>query len=176
MSHPAQMNFVESVRARFPDSFKNKTVLEVGSYNINGTVRVFFEGGKYIGLDVVEGNGVDVVCQGQYYTSDEKFDTVITCEMFEHNPYWRETWLNILKLCKSGGLIVMTCASTGRPEHGTKRTMPDLALSSEMYGDYYANLTEADFKTICNFDEVFSEYEFVENKECNDLYFFGVMK
>lgn len=174
MSHSAQMNFVESVKRKYPDNFAGKTVLEIGSYDINGTVRVFFENCVYLGIDVVEGNGVDLVCQGQDFKSEFEFDTIITCEMFEHNMYWRETWTNLISQCKSGGLIVMSCASTGRPEHGTRRTSPNESLSSAIFGDYYQNLTEGDFRSICDFDNVFSEYEFKE--ENTDLYFYGVKR
>lgn len=174
MSHAAQMEFVRSVREKYPNSFISSRVLEIGSYDVNGTVRVFFDNCDYTGIDVIAGNGVDVVCQGQDFTSKKKFDTIITCEMFEHNMYWKETWLNILKLCKSGGLVVMSCASTGRPEHGTKRTSPNESLSSELYGDYYMNLTESDFRSISNIEEIFETFSF--NEENTDLYFYGVKK
>jgi len=45
----------------------------------------------YIGLDVAPGNGVDIVCEGQNYDApDESFDVVISCEVMEHNPFWRK--------------------------------------------------------------------------------------
>ena len=174
MSHEAEMNFVRSVKDKFPENFTESRVLEVGSYDVNGTVRIFFSNCIYIGIDVAPGNGVDVVCPGQEYKSNKKFDTVITCEMFEHNPFWKETWLNILSLTQSGGLVVMTCASTGRGEHGTRRTEPSCSLGSDLFGDYYQNLTEADFRGICNIEKIFSEFYFKEENE--DLYFYGKKK
>ena len=42
------------------------------------------------------------------------FDVVISCECFEHNPYWRETFLNMTRVLRPGGLFVLTCATTGR--------------------------------------------------------------
>lgn len=176
MAHTAQQNFVKSIQEKFPDNFKKVRVLEVGSYNVNGTVRDFFDECEFIGLDIAEGDCVDVVCSGHEYKSRTKFDTIITCEMFEHNPYWAETWNNMVSLTKKNGLIVMTCASTGRPEHGTRRTTPNNSLGSNIgeYSDYYGNLTELDFKSICDFDKVFSEYSFLEENE--DLYFYGRKK
>ena len=67
MSHYTQRQFVEWVKAAFPDSFKGKRVLEVGSLDINGSVRGYFQDCEYIGLDVGPGPGVDVVCGGQEY-------------------------------------------------------------------------------------------------------------
>jgi len=41
MSHPAEMEFVQSIKDKFPNNFTGKNVLEIGSLNINGTVRDF---------------------------------------------------------------------------------------------------------------------------------------
>jgi hypothetical protein len=44
MAHESQQNFVSRVKSRFPDSFSGKRVLEVGSLDINGSVRSLFVG------------------------------------------------------------------------------------------------------------------------------------
>jgi hypothetical protein len=88
MSHPQQQAFVRQVKAAFPKFFEGQRVLEIGSLDINGTIREHFSGCTYTGLDVGEGPGVDVVCQGQNYDAPEgSYDTVISCEVMEHNPY-----------------------------------------------------------------------------------------
>src|SRR5688500_7243202 len=124
MSHSAQMKFVMQTMGTFPSSFMENKVLEVGSLNINGSVRgFFFNPRKYIGCDVGPGPGVDVVCPGEDLTyEDNYFDTSITTECFEHNPNWISTFDNMHRMTRNGGLIVMTCASEGRPEHGTSRS------------------------------------------------------
>src|SRR5690606_19424692 len=105
--------------------FRGTRVLEVGSLDLNGSVRSNFSGCDYLGIDVAAGPGVDLVCQGQDYDApDGSFDVVTSCEAMEHNPYWRETFANMLRLCRPGGLILMTCATTGRGEHGTTRKHP----------------------------------------------------
>lgn len=176
MSHPEQIQFVEKVKNRFPNYFQNKSILEVGSLNINGTVRIFFEQCFYIGIDVGPGPGVDIVCEGQKFSAAENtFDTVISCECFEHNPHWVDTFSNMHRLCKSDGLIIMSCATTGRKEHGTARTEPASSpLTINLGWDYYKNLTEQDF--LANFDlkKMFSMYEFTTNPKSHDLYFWGL--
>lgn len=174
MAHECQMQFVESVKQKFPDFFTNKRVLEVGSYNVNGTVRVFFKECDYTGIDVTPGDCVDVVCAGQDFKDDKGFDTIITCEMMEHNPFWAETFHNLMSILVPGGLLVLTCATTGRGEHGTRRTAPSQSLSSELYGDYYHNLTEQDFRDISNMDSIFSEYGFSTMN--TDLYLYGIKR
>jgi hypothetical protein len=64
MAHAAQMEFVGRVKAAFPDFFAGTRVLDIGSLDINGSVRPLFRGGTYTGIDVAAGPGVDIVCQG----------------------------------------------------------------------------------------------------------------
>jgi len=142
--HAEVMEFVEITRSLFPKMFVGKRVLEIGSQDINGGVRTLFSDCDYIGLDVAPGNGVDIVCEGQNYDApDESFDVVISCEVMEHNPFWAETLTNMIRLLKPGGLMVMSCATVGRGEHGTARTCPAASpLTVEMGWDYYKNLTK----------------------------------
>ncbi len=61
MSHQAQLDFVAGLRHKFPEYFIRKSVLEIGSLNINGSIRPFFEQCTYVGVDLGEGADVDVV-------------------------------------------------------------------------------------------------------------------
>ena len=170
MSHQSQLDFVSSVKSMFPYSFRDARVLEVGSLNINGSVRQFFTNCDYVGVDLSSGKGVDLV--GAAHTLDlGKFDTTISCECFEHDKHWKETFKKMYDSAKC--LVVFTCATTGRPEHGTTATNP---ADSPFTTDYYMNLTEEDFRKEFNLDEMFSKYEFSECKAPQDLYFWGLKK
>lgn len=122
-------------------------MLEIGSLDINGTIRSAFDHCDYTGIDVAAGKGVDVVCEGQSYDApDGSFDTVISCECLEHNRHWKGTFQNMIRLCKPDGLIVMSCATLGRSEHGTARSDPDASpLTVDKGWNYYRNLTPRDF-------------------------------
>jgi len=176
MSHTAQREFITEVKTHFPQFFTKKRVLEVGSLNINGTLRDFFSKCDYTGIDVGEGEGVDIVCEGQKYEGpDNSFDVCASAECFEHNPYWIATFSNMIRLCKPGGLVVMTCATTGRSEHGTRRTSPnDSPLT--LNWDYYKNLTEKDFTTNFAINDIFSDYKFSVDAKHKDLFFWGIVK
>lgn len=174
MAHREQGEYIVSVKQRFPQFFKGGRVLEIGSLNINGTVRQFFDADEYIGVDVGEGPGVDVVMSGHEYDDERKFDCVISCECLEHNPFWKETFLNMTRLCRRGGLVVFTCATTGRPEHGTERTTPqDSPLTIAKGWSYYENLTEEHFSSI-DLGELFLDHRFSVNTISCDLYFEGI--
>ncbi len=71
----------------------------------------------------------------------------ISAECFEHNPLWRETFSNMYRMTKKGGVLIITCASTGRIEHGTARSVKstDSPGTTAVGWDYDMNLTQNDF-------------------------------
>lgn len=175
MAHPEQLEFVEKVKAAFPQFFTSVRTLEIGSLDINGSIRGFFDNGHYIGLDVAIGPGVDVVCQGQDYAeADDSFDTVISCEVMEHNPFWKETLSNMIRVCRPGGLVLMTCANTGRKEHGTTRTTASNSpLSVSLGWEYYRNLTASDFLSAIPLSQKLTAFKFFTNWATSDIYLIG---
>jgi SAM-dependent methyltransferase len=189
MAHTEQYDYVNKIKNKLPDSFRNRVVLGVGTFDVCGTEEDFFEDCDYSGLDLADGPGVDIACPAQDYDApDETYDTIISCECFEHNPFYKETIQNIVRLLKPGGLFLFTCATTGRPVHGIKsleeeskvkfenwKTMPNVFIEN-WDNDYYKNLTEEDIRLCIDIDDIFSEYEFeVEENHC-DLFFYGIKK
>lgn len=178
MAHTDQFEFVGLVKKHFPAAFAERKVLEVGSLDINGSVRSFFTDGSYVGVDVAAGPGVDEVCQGQlvdYPTG--AFDVVVSCECMEHNPYWVETLSNMFRMTKPGGLVIVSFATTGRAEHGTSRTaVSDSPLSIGIGWEYYRNISAAMFKRTFNLEYWFDDFLIVANWHNCDLYFVGVKK
>lgn len=176
MAHREQFDFFESLRQNYKNFFHNVSVLEIGSLNVNGTVRDFFQNSFYIGVDVAPGECVDVVCFGhEYNLPDNTFDVVISTESFEHDPYWKETFINMIRLCKQQGLVIITCATDGRAVHGTYEKNPESSLTVEIGLDYYKNLIEKDFD-IFSLKDLFSMYNFSSNSNSHDLYFYGFKK
>lgn len=172
MSHVEQLEFVTSVKAKFPDSFVGKKVLEVGSLDINGSVRQFFEHCTYLGIDLGEGRGVDLVCPGHSLNLPEgTFDTVISCECFEHDKHWQQTFAKMVSL--SNHLVVFTCATEGRMEHGTTRVYP---TDAPFTNDYYRNLGIKDFVQSFDFNALFADHCFFVENGHHDLCFWGVKR
>lgn len=177
MAHPEQGNYLRSVRHRFVDRFSNCRVLDIGSLDINGNNRYLFSNYTYVGVDIGAGRNVDVVCRGHEYKDDKPFDIVISSECFEHDEFWNLTIQNAINLLKPGGLLLFTCATTGRPEHGTRRTTPqDSPFTSEIENDYYMNVTVKDIVNAIDMNQ-FSQYSFeiVQGSSWpQDLYFWGI--
>jgi SAM-dependent methyltransferase len=178
MAHDAQAEFFQRVKEQFRDNFRWCNVIEIGSLDINGSVRHLFEYANFVGFDLAHGPGVDYAVQGQdvQYPSNS-FDTAISAECFEHNPYWAECFKNMHRMTKKDGLVTFTCAGEGRPEHGTARTDAGSSPFTTAAGwEYYENLTPKHFTDEFDLDKMFESYEFEENKQACDLYFWGVKK
>jgi hypothetical protein len=80
MAHKQQLDFVHMLSSQLPQYFCGTAVLEIGSLDISGSVRQFYRDCSYTGIDVAQGKGVDVVCQGQDFgASNGSFDQVISC-------------------------------------------------------------------------------------------------
>lgn len=180
MAHWQQQEYCRKIRDRFPEYFTNKRVLDIGSLDINGNNRFLFTDCDYFGLDVGEGPNVDVVSVGHIYDApDGSFDTIISTEVFEHDMFYEDTIKNVTRMLKPGGAFIFTCASIGRPEHGTRISdgsdaAPLLIQISEEWSDYYKNVSEEDVRKIEGFNESFPDGIFEYNEHPGDLYFFGV--
>ena len=144
MAHPAQFNFCSHVKNMLPDFFKASKVLEAGSLNINGTIRTLFDLCDYTGIDIGPGPCVDFVAKAHEYDGpSDYFDVVCSCEMFEHDPHWEKSFNNMVRLCKTNGLVLFSCATTGRAKHGTLYCEPHSSPNTVDLGwEYYRNLTE----------------------------------
>ena len=175
MAHKEQRDFFTNVQQKFPKYFDNVSVIEMGSLNINGTVRDFYSNVKtYVGVDLDEGPGVDLISHTEDVDfPDNAFDVAVSAECFEHNPYWLETFINMHRIAKD--FVVFTCAGEGRPEHGTRRSHPDTSPFT-LDWDYYRNLTQEDFENSLDLNNMFSKYEFTYNPQAQDLYFWGTKR
>ena len=83
-------------------------------------------------------------------------------------------------MLKPDGLFCFTCASTGRAEHGTRRTSPNdsygtIGKLDDMH-DYYKNLNIIDINEVLDLNKSFSNWESYYNSESKDLYFIGIKK
>lgn len=179
--HYEAKQFTLFCKKHFPEFFLGRRVLDVGSGDINGNNRVLFTDCKYDGNDLVPANNVTLVCKtSQLPIPENTFDTIISTECFEHDPEWQDSLRKIVQVLKPGGLFCFTCASTGRAEHGTRRTSPNESYGTlgnvEGWTDYYKNLTLEDVRSVIDLDVVFSIWDAYYNSISKDLYFYGVKR
>ena len=179
--HLEAQKFTIFAKSILPDFFINKKVLDVGGGDINGNNRFLFENCNYECNDVANAPNVTIIS----FTKDlqfenEYFDTIISTECFEHDPEYTESIKKIYNMLKKDGLFVFTCASEGRPEHGTSRTTIHDSYGTiyniENMKDYYKNINPSDIYNIFNVDELFSSFNFYYNYKSKDLYFIGIKR
>ena len=101
-----------------------KDVLDVGSLDVNGTLREVVEplGPKrYIGVDVRSGPGVDEICAAEEVVDRfgrESFDVVLATEVLEHVDDWRGAVRSLKEVLRPDGVALLTTCAPGFPYHG----------------------------------------------------------
>jgi len=179
MAHPLQIKWCDDIKKRFSRFFRGrgKKALDIGSLDINGNNRYLFDTPEmYLGLDIVPGKNVDIVCPAHEYNGgDGSFDVVMSTNSLEHDMYYKLTLKKMVKLLKPGGLMFFS-ACYSRKEHGTKRTSPSQSGTSQIKGweNYYKNL---DLDDVRNSIDLANEFEFYElTIEHKDIRFVGIKK
>jgi SAM-dependent methyltransferase len=85
-------------------------VLDVGSYDVNGSYRSIFADKKYeyFGLDMEEGPNVDIVVKTPYVwdsVETDSFDVIISGQAFEHIEFFWITMSEMARVLKKDGLL-----------------------------------------------------------------------
>lgn len=148
LRNPGQQAFILEVVKRNLDLVDDGAVLEIGSHDVNGTMRATFrEAAEYVGVDLVEGPGVDLVAFGHVADFNaEHFDITVSAGCFEHDKFWPSTLKYKIRLTRPSGLVLFTCGGRGRLEHGTTRIRErrrsfrpelnlDLSTSTKTFGN-----------------------------------------
>lgn len=111
----------------FKDTYLNPNdelkILDIGSFDKDGNYNygLILNENKwtYQGLDLREGNNIDIVVESPYdwkEVEDESYDLVITGQAFEHIEFFWLTLEEIKRVLKPGGLFFIIVPSTG-PVH-----------------------------------------------------------
>ena len=175
MAHADQMRFFGMVADAFPGHFEGR-VLDVGALDVNGGPHNQISPSEYVGVDLAEGPNITLVARGedlQFPTGH--FDVAMSSECFEHNPAWQSTLHNMIRMTRPSGLIVFSCATTGRPEHGTSRSDGGFGapLAVELGQEYYRNVSAGVVRRVVD-DGKLAGYFTVVNDRIFDLYFVGI--
>ena len=104
-----------------PSKRDNFSILDVGSYDVNGNLRDIIKTSmfssnrnySYVGMDRVSGPNVDIVFENDWPVMNETFDIVISSSCFEHDDFFWETFLLLSRSLTPGGWLHITVPSTG---------------------------------------------------------------
>lgn len=101
------------------EDIMEKSIIEVGSRDVNGSLRPIAEAFKphsYIGVDIQMGHGVDQICDAHKLLDRfgrESFDMLISTELLEHVRDWRKVITNFKHVLKPEGILIITTRSKG---------------------------------------------------------------
>lgn len=157
------------------EDIEGKSVLDIGSYNYNGNfaqVVKRLKPSKFVGIDMLPGPGVDIVCLGEDAVKTfgkESFDVVIASELMEHTRNWRDVISNIKNVCKPGGLLIITTRSKGFKLHGYPNDYWRYELSDmrEIFSDCTIEVLESDPEAPGVFLRAIKPVNFKENNLAN---------
>ena len=150
MCHRSCAAFIRTNLARY--EVEERHVLEVGSCDVNGSVRPYIESlapRSYLGVDFVEGPRVDRVCDAGDLVDSfgrEAFDLVVSTEMLEHVRDWHKAISNMKQVLKPNGLLVLTTRSLGFPFHAYPHDYWRFEISDmeTIFADFKIDVLETD--------------------------------
>ena len=118
--HLSSLDHMGDLVTRYLDPVKPLPVVDIGSYDVNGTYRPLFAkpDWRYTGVDLEQGPGVDVVLDSPYRLpmKSESVDVIVSGQAFEHVEFFWLSFAEMLRVLKPGGMIFLIAPSRG-PEH-----------------------------------------------------------
>ena len=138
--HPVELNFAKKNNGYFKGN-----ILEVGSYNVNGSIRAAFP--ITIGIDFRDGPDVDRVLDVQDVEKTygpDSFDCVVTSNALEHIEDWRGAMNNMWNVLKPDGYMYCSLASMRKGRHA--------------YPDDYHRWELEDFKKLFGANPILKEF------------------
>lgn len=118
--HLSSYEHMKRLIEKYVDLGRKISVLDIGSYDVNGTYRTLFEriNCEYTGIDLSEGPGVDFVLESPYRfpIKANSVDFVVSGQAFEHIEFFWLTWFEMVRVLKPDGYIFLIAPSRG-PEH-----------------------------------------------------------
>ena len=163
------------------EEFKDKNVLDIGSYDVNGTLRSIIQPTmfvkSYLGTDMRDGPSVNMNISSEELLGEfglDAFDIIICTEMLEHALEWKWTINNIKYLLRPNGILFLTTRSEGFPLHSYPEDFWRFSLEDMKY--IFADMTieklESDPQDPGVFVKVIkpANWKFTDNLNTYDVY------
>jgi SAM-dependent methyltransferase len=138
--HGSAMEYGRKFFELYASGTHGLTIVEIGSQDINGSLRsVAPPGNEYLGMDVAEGKGVDVVVDDPYSLplKNDTVDICISSSCFEHAEFFWLSFNEILRILKPHGIFYLNAPSNGafhRHPVDCWRFYPDSGIALQNWG------------------------------------------
>lgn len=114
--HVGNIEWLQDLSHRYRTRYK--TVMELGSLDMNGTARDYMRAASWIGVDRIDGDAVDIHCAAaETRFIAEQFDVILCTSMLEHDPTWRESLSHNLQWLRPGGHLFLSWGAEGNVHH-----------------------------------------------------------
>lgn len=114
--HDTAMEYGAAFFNTYLKNSNETTIVDIGSQDVNGSLRsVAPPYAKYVGVDFVVANGVDIVITDPYSLpfEDESVDVVVSSSCFEHSEFFWLLFNESLRILKPAGLLYINAPSNG---------------------------------------------------------------
>jgi len=153
------------------DDVKRKDVIEVGAFDVNGSLRSVVEAlqpARYTGVDIKPGKGVDQVCRAENLVrrfGNSSFDVIICTELVEHIRNWKTAISNFKNILRPKGIIIITTRSKGFGYHGFPFDFWRYEISDleSIFSDFVIETAQKDPEMLGVFVKARKPKNFIEN-------------
>lgn len=115
--HLSSMQHMQDLVSRYVQRGKPQRVVDIGSYDINGSYKQYFDdpAWQYTGVDLEAGPNVDVVLESPYVLpfKSNSVDVLVSGQAIEHMDFFWVSWLEMVRVVAPGGLIFLLAPSRG---------------------------------------------------------------
>lgn len=160
--HQEAFDYIKCIQEEYRIGETPLNGLDIGGQLINMPVHHLFPKVSWTVLDIEDGVGVDIVADGTTWRSDTKYDLVLSTEVLEHLEDWRGIMTTCAEALETGGILILTCASVGRPPHSAHGVVPVPP------GEWYANVPVPEIEKAA--EGLFTYFEAEFNREHGDAY------
>jgi len=114
--HISALQFGKQFFETYCSALQNAVVHDIGAQDVNGSLHdVCPSHLGYVGVDFVEGRGVDIVLDDPYQLpfADNSLDVIVCSSCFEHSQFFWLAFLEMLRVLKPEGLLYLNVPSNG---------------------------------------------------------------
>ena len=176
MHYTAEQNARRFFSTYITPELRDVKILEIGSQIGGFNIRSLSPpNSTYVGIDLEQAPGVDVVLKDQYIFPFENnsFDFIISSSCFEHIEFFWVSFLEIIRVLKPHGLFYMNAPSNGdfhRYPIDCWRFFPDSGLALANWGKHNGyNCEVVEQYTSNNESDIWSDYVSVFIKDVSNI-------
>ena len=114
--HDTAMMYAKHFFSTYLQGETGLKIVEIGSQDVNGSLKsVAPVNNDYIGVDFVEGKGVDIILSDPYVLpfEDSSIDVILSSSCYEHSEFFWLSFNEALRILKPTGLLYINAPSNG---------------------------------------------------------------